>query len=516
MDDPLVHPKGMYGLSWDHAQDGKVAIDLGTGTIVDVNPAVERLSGYCRAELVGVQLAKLAPEDERERVINDMRETAYQPGRYVGFHLQRKDGVCLPISISTSGAVELNGRVVTISEFRDITDQANYESRLAAQNWALSAFSGAALALSRAHSERDLLQSICDAITKESAYVLAYVGIAEEGPEKLIRFAAISGSAASYLEGLRLSWAENDPDGQGPSGVCARANRVYIVDDFETEPSFDQWRERTRKSGVRSVAGIPLVIEGGWRGALVVFSAESKAFSAEPVQVFQRLGEQIVHGVEALKQKQLLEVEREKLETAQEKLTDVLAATVGAMVTAMEARDSYTSGHESRVAEICVAIGKEMGWDEERLLGMRLGAMVHDIGKIAIPAEILTKPGRLNAAEFELVKAHTETGFAILKGVPFSWPVADMVRQHHERLDGSGYPLGLKADQIQLESKVLAVADMVEAMASDRPYRRARGLEFALQQIESEAGTRLDAEVVRTCAALFREKRLVVPGLNWN
>jgi len=505
----------MYGLAWDYAQDGKVAIDLGTCTIVDVNPAVEKLSGYSRIELLGVHLTMLAPEDERERVIHDLRETAYHPGRYTGFHLQRKDGIRLPICISTSGAVELDGRVVTISEFRDITEQHNYENRLAAQNWALSAFSSAALALGRAHSEQSLLQSICDAITKESAYILAYVGIADEGPEQLIRFKARSGSAASYVEGLRLTWSQDDPDGQGPSGVCVRTNQVHIVNDFETEPSFARWRERTRKSGVRSVVGIPLVIKGGWRGALVVFSAESGAFSAEPVQVFQRLGQQIVHGVEALRQQQLLEAEREKLEATEKQLSEVLAATVGAMVTAMEARDSYTSGHESRVADICVAIGKEMGWDEERLLGMRLGAMVHDIGKIAIPAEILSKPGRLNAAEFELVKVHPETGYSILKGVPFSWPVADMVRQHHERLDGSGYPLGLKGEQIQLESKVLAVADMVDAMASDRPYRRARGLEFALQQIESEAGTLLDAEVVGVCVALFRERRLVVPGINW-
>lgn len=513
--EPAFHPKCMHELSWNHAQDGKVAIDLRTGCIADVNPAMEELSGYVRAELIGAQLTMLAPEVERERVVRELSETAHRPARYVGFHLQRKDGRCVPIGISSSGAVELDGRSVTISEVRDISDHENYEKRLAAQSWALSAFSSAALALSRAHCEQELLQSICEAITKESAYVLAFVSVAAHGPEKRIRFAASSGSVVDYLDGLRLSWAEDDPDAEGPSGICIRTGQMHIVDDLESDPGFARWRERARHFGVRSVAGIPLCIEDDCRAALVVFASEPEAFEPEAVEVFQRLGEQIVHGIQALRDKMLLQAERQNLEAARRRLNDVLAATVGAMVTAMEARDPYTAGHESRVAEICVAIGKEMGWDEGRLLGMRLGAMVHDIGKIAIPAEILTRPGRLNAAEYELVKAHPETGYAILKDVPFPWPVAEMVRQHHERLDGSGYPRGLKADEILLESRVMEVADMVEAMASDRPYRRSRGLEFALRQIESEAGTRLDAEVVRICAALFREKRLVVPGLDW-
>ena len=513
--DPLIHQNGIYELSWAHAQNGMVAIDLETATIVDVNPALEELSGFSRAELIGVHLTMLAPEDERERVMNKLRETADRPARYLGFHLRRKDGVHLPISISTSGAVELDGRSVLISELRDMADQVNYESRLAAQNWALSAFSGAALALTQAESEDELLQAICEAITTQSAYVLAYVGIADQGPEKLVRFAARSGRAAGYVEGLRLSWAEDDPDGLGPSGVCARTNKIYIVDDVETDPSFERWRERTRASGVRSVVGIPLSIEGGWNGALIVFSPESNAFGPEPVQVFQRLGEQIVHGVQALRHKQLLESEREKLESARNHLTDVLAATVDAMVAAMEERDPYTAGHETRVAEICIAIGREMGWDEDRLLGIRLGAMVHDIGKISIPAEILTKPSRLNTAELQLVRLHPETGYKILQNIPFNWPVAEMVRQHHERLDGSGYPMGVEGDKILLESRILAVADVVEAMASDRPYRRSRGLEAALLEIERQASTLLDPEVVRICASLFREKRLVVPGLSW-
>jgi len=221
-----------------------------------------------------------------------------------------------------------------------------------------------------------------------------------------------------------------------------------------------------------------------------------------------------VTGIRTLHQKQLLADERLNLAESQKHVADTLSASVTAMVAAMGVRDPYTVEHENRVAAIAVAIGREMGWNENRLQGIRLAAMVHDVGKIAIPSQILTKPSRLSAPEIALIREHPETGYSILKNVPFTWAVAEMVRQHHEKLDGSGYPQGLKADQILSEAKVLAVADMVEAMASDRPYRRSHGLEAALKQIESEAGTLLDPEAVRICAALFRDKRLVVPGLN--
>jgi len=182
-------------------------------------------------------------------------------------------------------------------------------------------------------------------------------------------------------------------------------------------------------------------------------------------------------------------------------------------VLAMEMRDPYTAGHENRVAEIAVAIGREMGWPEQQLQGMRIAALVHDIGKITIPAEILNRPGKLSPAEWAVIIGHPETAHAILRDIPFVWPVAEIVRQHHEKLDGSGYPFGLKESAILPEAKVLAVADIMEAMASNRPYRPAIDLAHVLEMLESQAGTLLDAEAVRICVSLFREKRLVIPGL---
>jgi HD-GYP domain-containing protein (c-di-GMP phosphodiesterase class II) len=142
---------------------------------------------------------------------------------------------------------------------------------------------------------------------------------------------------------------------------------------------------------------------------------------------------------------------------------------------------------------------------------VRLAAQIHDIGKISIPIEILTKPVQLTTTERAMIKTHPETAYAILKDIPFAWPIADIVRQHHEKLDGSGYPMGLMADEILPEAKVLAVADIVEAMSSLRPYRPALGLEAALAEVEKEAGTTLDPKAVQACLRLFREKHFLLP-----
>jgi HD-GYP domain-containing protein (c-di-GMP phosphodiesterase class II) len=320
----------------------------------------------------------------------------------------------------------------------------------------------------------------------------------------------------SFLHGLRLSWAEDEQSGKSAMGACIRTGKIQNIFDSEASEAYAPWRERARQHGIRSVVCIPLLIENGWRGVLLIYAAHPNAFEAPAIEVFQHLAEQIVYAVHALDQVVALQNGEINRASLQRKLTEALSAIVAPMVAAMEMRDPHTAGHESRVADIAVAIGREMGWPEEQLHGLYVAAQVHDIGKISIPAEILTKPTKLTAAEWGMIREHPETGYTILKDIPFAWPVAEIVRQHHERLDGSGYPQGLKGDAILPEAKVLAVADMVEAMASHRPYRPAIELEVVLKMIEADAGSLLDAETVRVCATLFRDKRLVLPALNRN
>ena len=188
-------------------------------------------------------------------------------------------------------------------------------------------------------------------------------------------------------------------------------------------------------------------------------------------------------------------------------LSVATSLTIQVVATIVELRDPYTAGHQRRVADLAVAIATELGLPEGQVHGLHLAGSIHDLGKIYVPAEILSKPGKLTAIEFSMIKIHPQAGYDILKDVEFSWPIAQMVLQHHERLDGSGYPQGLKADGILIEAKILVVADVVEAMATHRPYRAALGIDAALKEIERGHGTAYDAAVVDACMKLFGEKR---------
>ena len=194
------------------------------------------------------------------------------------------------------------------------------------------------------------------------------------------------------------------------------------------------------------------------------------------------------------------------LKKSVESLKRTLDGTVDALSTTLEMRDPYTAGHQKRVALIACEIAQEMGLSKQQIEGIRVMGFLHDIGKIVVPAEILSKPGKINEYEFHIIKAHSQVGYDILKGIELPWPVAVATIQHHERLDGSGYPHGLKGDEIILEARILAVADVLEAMASHRPYRPALGLDKALEELAQKKGTVYDTEVVNACLRLFIDK----------
>jgi len=193
-----------------------------------------------------------------------------------------------------------------------------------------------------------------------------------------------------------------------------------------------------------------------------------------------------------------------------DRLRKALGGTVQAIASVVETKDPYTAGHQRRVADLARAMGTEMHLSSDQIEGLRMAGIIHDIGKISVPAEILSTPRRLTAIEFSLIKMHAQSGFDILKDVDFPWPIARMVLEHHERMDGSGYPNGLTGNDILLESRVLAVADVVEAMATHRPYRPALGLEAALEEINSKKGILYDPQVVSVCQRLFQDKNFVI------
>jgi HD-GYP domain-containing protein (c-di-GMP phosphodiesterase class II) len=201
-----------------------------------------------------------------------------------------------------------------------------------------------------------------------------------------------------------------------------------------------------------------------------------------------------------------------ELQHSFENLKKVMDSTVQAITTTIEKRDPYTSGHQQRVADLSRIIAREIGLSDNEIEGIYIAAAIHDIGKISIPAEILSKPVKLSDIEVSLIQAHSQTGYDILKGIKFPWPIAEIVLQHHERLDGSGYPRGLAGDDILMAARIIGVADVVETMASHRPYRPSMGIDKALEEITQNKGVLYAPLVVDACLRIFSKKEFQLPS----
>jgi PAS domain S-box-containing protein/putative nucleotidyltransferase with HDIG domain len=223
--------------------------------------------------------------------------------------------------------------------------------------------------------------------------------------------------------------------------------------------------------------------------------------SAAPIK--EELGS-ITGAVIALTDVTLQKKAEDELKKSWEILKSAMEGTVQAMAFTIETRDPYTAGHQRRVTKLAGHIAKEMGLSKNQIEGVEMAGNLHDIGKIYVPSEILNKPGKISDLEFNIIKTHPQVGYDILKSIKFPWPIAEIVFQHHERLDGSGYPAGLKGDEIHLEAKILAVADVIEAMATHRPYRPALTIEEALDEIKKHRGTRYEPEVVDAALRFFK------------
>jgi len=297
------------------------------------------------------------------------------------------------------------------------------------------------------------------------------------------------------------------------------AGRARVIDDVEAVVERSEKQERLLEAGVRSYIVEPLRARGELIGSLNVGFSSPHETTEDAVQASAELANQLAI---ALRQAQLRQdVERhaaalernveelsrakEELEHSYLSLSRALSQTVEALAAAAEVRDPYTAGHQRRVTALAVEIANVLELEDTRIEGLRVAGLMHDIGKLAIPAELLSKPSRLTETEYSLIKGHPETARSILDTVEFPWPIPEIVLQHHERLDGTGYPNGLEGDGILLEARILAVADVVEATSSHRPYRPARGLDEALAEVRSGAGERYDASVVEACEAVFAE-----------
>ena len=488
-----------------------LVLDADTYSILESNPIMEHLAQAEFGSLLGRVVTEILP-DLVPGEWQFLQANPSEGGTAFRTHMTTLRGNTIPVWMTISKPFDSEDRPVRILELRNAALEQDMEDRLLAKRWALRAYAAAAMALVQAESSETLLQDICDAITQDSPFLLAYVGIVGPAPDFVVHTHGKAGSAVGYLDDIAISGSKHLPSGQGPFGIAFRTRKSLVVSDACADPVFASWRQRAQQFRIQSLMAIPFPTGKEEFGVLVVYSSNKNAFGTVVGDAFEHLAQEIGVGLQSLRHREQAERERKEREVVQQQFVDALTAAVGAIAGALEAGDKYTAGHQRRVSGLAVEIGRAMGWSEDELQGLEMAAMVHDIGKLAVSQEILTKPGRLTEEEFALVKEHPTVAYQILKDIPFPWPVAGMAWQHHERLDGSGYPLGLKGEAILPGARILAVADIVESMACERPYRKALGVDVALQEVESLAAQgKLDAEVVKTCVRLFQEQRYRLP-----
>ena len=448
----LMNSEEVFKIIFEYAPDALYLNDL-KGTFVYGNRKAEKLTGYPREELIGKSFLKLGllPLDQIPKAASLLvRNALDKPTGPDEFVLKSKAGGHAWVEISTY-PVKIKGKTLVLGIARDITDR-----KLAGE------------ALEKNETKyRELFECANDAI-----FLLD-----SEGKHALVnkKAAEMLGYPIEELIGLPYK------DIIAPSEYKNTQNRIMTL--LESEPSSLQERVFRKKDGTEFPVEINLS---------TIRDAEGK-----PLYI-QRIVRDITDRKRA---------ENELIQTAN-KLRQALRSIVQALASTVEKRDPYTAGHQSRTADLARAIAFEMALSEDHIEGVYMAGVIHDIGKISIPAEILSKPSRLNDLELSLVKDHSRIGYEILREISFPWPIAQIVYQHHERFNGSGYPQGLSGEDILIEARILGVADVLEAMASDRPYRPAHGLPRALEEISKNRGILYDPGVADACLRIFAEGKV--------
>jgi HD-GYP domain-containing protein (c-di-GMP phosphodiesterase class II) len=341
----------------------------------------------------------------------------------------------------------------------------------------------------QAENEDEFLDQVTNLLVEVGGFALvAFVlGAEEDGPEMI---AVHMAGATDYVHEETFAHMGPRAVGQGPVATAFRTRVTQVANDLSTHAFFETaWRQRAAQFGIASVIAIPVML-GQRKTVLTIYGKRPHVFDELTVSGLESIAREAEFGANHVR--------------AVKQLEAALDGTLAAITRIIETKDSFTSGHHVHVGVLAAAIAIDMGFDEKTVKLIHQSGQVHDVGRIEVPSEILSFAGSLTPEQFEIVKRHAAVGADVLAQASLPWPLAEIAAQHHERLDGSGYPLGLRGEQIIMPARIMAVADVVEAMTQPRPYRPALGIEAALEEITSGSGTLYDPQVVSSCVAVFK------------
>lgn len=475
---------------WEHVPQGLLLIDPETRVILDANPYSVSALARSRAQIVGRTFEPLFPPEHIEQANSLFARSNVAPVRNIEAEIVTNGDERIPIEVSTSGLFRAGKADCILASFHDISRRRRRERFRARAADTMAALDRARGALVRGTSCDELLQEVCVGIVG-GPFCAAWIGESDDHVERRIAVMALAGPITNYLDDILVG-----EYGGGPFLECLSAGSPVMC--RVSDPPYAAWREHARSSEIRASLTLPIARKEH-AAVLTIYLKGENEFTESDVTMFASLADDIafaLRGFDAEDLRKRAEVrERERLG----ELDAALEGALSALAIAFAKRDPYTSEHQKRVAQLARLIAAELHFDSDRSRGLFLAATVHDIGKLSIPIEILAKPTQLTPMEYALVKEHSEIGHGIMSPIKFPWRIAEMVYQHHEYLDGSGYPRGLRGDDILFETRILTCADIVDAMTSFRPYRQSNSLDEALSEISRLAKNKLDPAVVAAC-----------------
>jgi len=473
----------------DSLAEGVMLIGL-DGIIIDCNVTALRLLGVTRSSMQGRHLSDplwgAVGEDGAAIAMEDLpASVTLRTGEPVV-------DVIIGFDIPGDGRrwMSTNSSIIgTRQEMKGVTNTFLDVTYLMAEKRAQRTFMELAKTTLSSGNQRTLFAELCGDIITLGGYALAWVGAAAAGPSPFEVLAA-AGDVSFLSEGVSPLGGEG-PNGGELAKSALESGTVMVTTDLARAVGDARWRVLARERGYGAAIAIPLQVVGAEPAVLVIFGREAGAFDVPSQDLLSQMTAAFSLSLTRLRDS--------------EELARAYEGTLVALGTMVETRDPYTAGHQLNVGRLGMAIALQMGLDHASAVLIRQAGEVHDVGKYAVPAEILARTGKLDPLEFELIQRHPLAGSQVLSAAKLHWPLGDTALQHHERLDGSGYPAGLKGEEICFPARVIAVADVVEAMSHLRPYRAALGTEAALAEIRAGSGTLFDAAVVEACCAVFAD-----------